>query len=77
MFHLDLKSANQANLEHVIESIKQQLNIVNAALIRSENYSLDQYDELLDIYHFIEQRKGNLTMMEIEGVLEELRELKS
>ncbi|SHF30406.1 Uncharacterized protein YfkK, UPF0435 family [Seinonella peptonophila] len=74
---MDLKSANQANLEHVIESIKQQLNIVNAALIRSENYSLDQYDELLDIYHFIEQRKGNLTMMEIEGVLEELRELKS
>jgi uncharacterized protein YfkK (UPF0435 family) len=38
---------------------------------------LDQYDELLEIHQLIRKKEGRLTMMEIEGILEELRELRT
>jgi uncharacterized protein YfkK (UPF0435 family) len=73
---LNLNTPTQANLEWIVKEIKASLKVVNAAIINPEDFVLDQYEELLDIYRMIEKKQGRLTMMEIEGVLEELRELR-
>jgi uncharacterized protein YfkK (UPF0435 family) len=71
-----LETATRENLEHIVNKIKDSLKIVNAAIITADDFKLEQYEELLDIYRMIEKKQGQLTMMEIEGVLDELRDLK-
>lgn len=73
---MNLETATRENLEHIVNKIKDSLKIVNAAIITADDFKLEQYEELLDIYRMIEKKQGRLTMMEIEGVLDELRDLK-
>lgn len=73
---MNLEIANQENLNHLVETIKSQLNIVNAALIRPENYAITAYQDLLELYRYMQKKQGNLSMMEIEGILDELRGLR-
>ncbi|AUS09787.1 DUF1128 domain-containing protein [Laceyella sacchari] len=73
---MNLETATRENLEHIVKEIKDSLKIVNAAIITADDFKLEQYEELLDIYRMIEKKQGRLTMMEIEGVLDELRDLK-
>ncbi|MFC7441933.1 DUF1128 domain-containing protein [Laceyella putida] len=73
---MNLATPTRENLEFVVNEIKGNLKVVNAAIITADDFKLEQYEELLDIYHMIEKKQGRLTMMEIEGVLDELRELK-
>ncbi|KPC72609.1 hypothetical protein ADL26_14900 [Thermoactinomyces vulgaris] len=73
---MNLETATRENLEHIVNKIKDSLKIVNAAIITADDFKLEQYEELLDIYRMIEKKQGQLTMMEIEGVLDELRDLK-
>lgn len=77
MDKLNLNSPTQENLTWIINQIKNHLKVVNAALITPEDFSLDQYPDLLEIYQLIEKKQGRLSMMEIEGILEELSELRS
>jgi uncharacterized protein YfkK (UPF0435 family) len=74
--YVNLETATRENLEHIVNKIKDSLKIVNAAIITADDFKLEQYEELLDIYRMIEKKQGQLTMMEIEGVLDELRDLK-
>jgi uncharacterized protein YfkK (UPF0435 family) len=74
---LSLQQPSPENLSRLIELIKEQLNMVNAAVIRSEDYSLSDYDDIYSLYEFVANKQGNLTMFEIEGVLDELRSLKA
>jgi len=74
---LSLNSPTQENLEWIVNEIKSQLKMVNASIINPEDFSLEQYEELLEIYKLIQKKQGRLSMMEIEGILEELRELRS
>ncbi|MCH5583406.1 DUF1128 domain-containing protein [Shimazuella sp. AN120528] len=64
------------NLETLILEIKSHLNIVNAALIQPEDYSEADYDDIVELYEYVNKKQGKLTLMEIEGVLEELRSLR-
>lgn len=74
---MSLQQPSSENLTQLIESIKAQLNMVNTAVIQPADYSVDDYDEIYSLYQFVMKKKGNLTMMEIEGILEELRSLKN
>ncbi|SFJ47255.1 DUF1128 domain-containing protein [Thermoflavimicrobium dichotomicum] len=73
---MNLDTATQANLNYIVNEIKTSLKIVNAALINPEDFRLSDYDSLLEIYQLIQKKQGRLTMMEIEGILEELGELR-
>jgi uncharacterized protein YfkK (UPF0435 family) len=64
------------NLETLIMEIKSHLNVVNAALIQPEDFSEASYDDIVELYEYISKKQGKLTLMEIEGVLEELRSLR-
>jgi uncharacterized protein YfkK (UPF0435 family) len=73
---VNLEKATEANLEYLINEIKAKLKLVNAALINPNDFNLGQYEEIREIYELIEKKQGKLTMMEIEGILEELRDLR-
>lgn len=64
------------NLETLILELKNHLNVVNAALIQPEDYSEANYDDIVELYEYVNKKQGKLTLMEIEGVLEELRSLR-
>jgi uncharacterized protein YfkK (UPF0435 family) len=74
---MDLQKATPENLAYVVNEIKSQLKLVNQGLILVEDFQLEDYDLLLEIYEMIRKKKGQLTMMEIEGILEELREIRA
>jgi uncharacterized protein YfkK (UPF0435 family) len=76
MAGVNLKTASEANLAFIVNEIKTDLKIVNAALISPKDFSLEDYEYLLEIYQLIKRKQGQLTMMEIDGVLEELRSLR-
>ena len=63
------------NVAHIVDEIKSRLNLVNEALIDPDDFELEKYDELLDLYRMI-RKKGTLTPMEMEGILAELGELR-
>ncbi|WP_124728148.1 DUF1128 domain-containing protein [Staphylospora marina] len=77
MKFVDLKNPSRENLEFLIREIRTRLKTVNSALLNPDDFSLDRYDELLEIHQMIVKKDGRLSMMEIEGVLEELRELRT
>lgn len=73
---MNLETPSQENLVHLINEIRSRLKLVNAALIDPQEYHLEDYAEILALYHMIRRKNGRLTMMEIEGVLEELGQLR-
>lgn len=64
------------NLETLILELKNHLNVVNAALIQPEDFSEASYDDIVELHEYVNKKQGKLTLMEIEGVLEELRSLR-
>jgi uncharacterized protein YfkK (UPF0435 family) len=74
---MDLNHPSKENLVYMIDAIKSHLKLVNAGLIDPDDYRLEDYDEVKDLYEMVERKKGNLTMMELDGVLAELGELRS
>lgn len=75
-FTMNLETPSQENLVHLINEIKSRLKVVNTALIDPQEYRLEDYAEILALYHMIRRKDDRLTMMEIEGVLEELGRLR-
>lgn len=73
---MNLDTPNKENLTRIVEEIKSNLKLVNASIISPEDFHLDHYEELFEIHQMIQKKEGHLTMMEIEGILEELRELR-
>ncbi|MBN2910610.1 DUF1128 family protein [Polycladomyces sp. WAk] len=73
---MNLETPSQENLVHLINEIKSRLKVVNTALIDPQEYRLEDYAEILALYHMIRRKDDRLTMMEIEGVLEELGRLR-
>lgn len=72
---MELETPSKENLVYIVNKIKSHLNLVNAAIIDPEDFELEKYNELLDLYRMI-QKKGTLTPMELEGILAELSELR-
>lgn len=64
------------DLETLVLEIKNHLNVVNAALIQPEDFSAASYDDIVELHEYVKKKQGKLTLMEIEGVLDELRSLR-
>ncbi|MDA8353078.1 MAG: DUF1128 domain-containing protein [Firmicutes bacterium] len=73
---MNLDQPSRENLTFMIKEIKDRLNLVNAAIIRPEDYPMDVYEDVQEIYEMVEKKQGSLTMMELEGILQELGDLR-
>lgn len=75
MINVD-QNKNDIDIASLINDIKSHLNVVNAALIQPEDYSPENYEDLLELNNYMKKKQGKLTLMEVEGVLDELRSLR-
>ncbi|GGE09181.1 hypothetical protein GCM10011571_08160 [Marinithermofilum abyssi] len=73
---MSLDNPSKENLKMMIGEMKNHLKIVNASIINPEDFRIEDYEEIRDLYELVKKKQGRLTMMEIEGVLEELGELR-
>jgi uncharacterized protein YfkK (UPF0435 family) len=73
---LNTNDKTTPDLITLVNEIKSHLNVVNASLIQPEDFSTDNYDDIAELYYYVKKKQGKLTLMEIEGVLDELRSLR-
>jgi uncharacterized protein YfkK (UPF0435 family) len=67
----DLQEATQENLAILVEGIKAKLNMANTAVMRAEDFDLENYDDLLFLYNMV-QKKSNFSINEMTAIVEEL-----
>lgn len=63
--------STEKSIDEMITDIKKKLQLVNQDMIRAENYSTGQYDELRDIHELV-MSKASISVSEMEAILTEL-----
>lgn len=71
----DLQHASRENIEFIIESIKSRLKVVNAGAISAESFDTDEYEDLLDVYEYV-NKKDHFSTNELDSIIGELGQLR-
>lgn len=72
---VNLSVKSHENMAYMLDQIKKQLQVVNTGVMRSDDFNLEQYDDLKDLYDFV-MKKNHFSVNETEGIIEELSELR-
>ncbi|WP_379131366.1 DUF1128 domain-containing protein [Paenibacillus sp. sgz500958] len=72
---MDLSQPSQENVEYMIEGIKNKLKMASAAAMQASAFSVDQYEDILDIYE-VTMNGGNLSISQVEAIVSELGHLR-
>ncbi|MFE1244538.1 DUF1128 domain-containing protein [Fictibacillus sp. NPDC058756] len=72
---MDLTNENHENLAFMIESLKKKLQLVNSGLIQPEDYELNNYDDIKELYDMV-MKMPSFSIRDMEGIVEELASLK-
>jgi uncharacterized protein YfkK (UPF0435 family) len=72
---MNLEQPSSENIEFIVNAIVKQLAVVNASILQPEDFNLESYEDLLDIYYMI-QKKGKLTISELDAILVDLGKLR-
>lgn len=72
---MNLKENNRENIEFMITNIKEKLQVVNSGAMRAESFDTDNYEDLLDIYEMIMNKKS-FSVSEIDAIVSELGKLR-
>ncbi|MCM3786359.1 DUF1128 domain-containing protein [Neobacillus mesonae] len=73
---MDLSQKNEQNIEYMIDAIKSKLKMASASALQSSAFTVDQYDDILDIYEIVNS-KSNLSISEVEALVSELGRLRA
>ena len=68
---MDLSTKSTENVSYMIEGIKEKLRMVNVDAMKAENFSTEQYDDLLYMYEMVMKRE-NITPNEMQAIAAEL-----
>ncbi|GAB7389049.1 NAD(P)/FAD-dependent oxidoreductase [Bacillaceae bacterium] len=72
---MSLEKASRENIETILDTLKAKLGMVNTAVLRAEDFALENYEELLDIYRMV-NKKERFSIREIEAIVTELGRLR-
>jgi len=70
----DLSVPSEANIAYMVEEIKKKLNMATAGVVRPEHFPLERYEDLLDIYEWV-NGKSAFSISEMEAIASELGRL--
>ncbi|RYL95369.1 DUF1128 family protein [Sporolactobacillus sp. THM7-4] len=73
---MDLHVKNRKNIDHMISTIRQKLQIANRELLSSEDYPLSKYDQLYEIYELL-NRQESVSTFQMAAILDELKTLRN
>ncbi|MCR8846300.1 DUF1128 domain-containing protein [Paenibacillus sp. SC116] len=72
---MSVEAGTQAEVEMMIEAIKERLKMATAAAMQASAFSVDQYEDIKDIYEIVIS-KPNFSISEIEALVQELGKLR-
>ncbi|MEW4372481.1 DUF1128 domain-containing protein [Paenibacillus kandeliae] len=73
---MDLSQKTPENLSIMIEGIKTKLRMASGAAMQASAFSLDQYEDIHDVYDIV-MNKPNLSISEVEALVSELGRLRN
>ena len=68
---MDLSQPTPENVTYMIEKIKEKLRMVNVDAMKAENFSTNQYDDLLYMYEMV-MKRDTITPNEMQAIAAEL-----
>jgi len=72
---MDLSQKSSENIQFMITKILEKLKIINMDAMNPEYYSIDQYEEIQDIYNLV-MKRGSFSPSEMQAIAEELGSLR-
>lgn len=72
---MNLKEATNENLTYILKEMSEHLRVVNESIMDPEDYNLEKYDELKDLYDLLIQ-KGHLSVSETQAFIQELSSIR-
>lgn len=72
---MDLSNQSPENVTYMIEQIKEKLRMVNVDAMKAENFSTEQYEDLLYIYEMV-MKRTNISPNEMQAIAAELGSLR-
>ncbi|WNB90432.1 DUF1128 domain-containing protein [Bacillus sp. NEB1478] len=72
---MDLSIENHENISFMIESLKKKLQIVNSGIIQPEDYELNKYEDVKELYEMV-MKMPSFSIRDMESIVEELASLK-
>jgi uncharacterized protein YfkK (UPF0435 family) len=72
---MDLSRPTPDNVEYMIERIKSKLRMATGAAMQASAFSLDNYEDIRDIYEMVDA-KDRFSISEVEAIVSELGKLR-
>ena len=72
---MDLSKPSQENVEYMIEGIKSKLKMASAAAMQASAFSVDNYEDIKDIYE-VAMGSDRLSISQVEALVSELGRLR-
>ncbi|MCK9856997.1 MULTISPECIES: DUF1128 domain-containing protein [Paenibacillus] len=72
---MNLEEQTQQNVEFMIETIKTKLRMATAAAMQASHFSIDQYEDIRDLYEVVAS-KEKFSISEVEALVSELGKLR-
>ncbi|MBC5635931.1 DUF1128 domain-containing protein [Ornithinibacillus sp. BX22] len=72
---MNLKNPTIENLTYLLNELADHLSVVNRSLFDPEDYDLSKYEDIKFMYDMV-VKKGNLSALETQAFIEELRKVR-
>ena len=71
----NMEEPSQENVAFIIEAIKTKLRMASGAAMQASNFSLDNYEDLREVYEIV-AGKEKFSISEVEAIVSELGQLR-
>jgi uncharacterized protein YfkK (UPF0435 family) len=68
---MDINQPSRETVRYMFEAITTKLRVANAQAMSGDNFSLDKFEDLRDLYEMVES-KSSFSISEIEAIVTEL-----
>ncbi len=72
---MDLSTPSQENVMFMIEQMKDKLRMVNVDAMKSENFTNENYEDLLYLYNMV-MKRDSFSPSEMQAIVAELGSLR-
>ncbi|MFC5558832.1 DUF1128 domain-containing protein [Ureibacillus thermophilus] len=72
---MNLSTPSKENVSYMIEKLKEKLKMVNTNVLRSEDFTEANYEELYDLYEMV-MKRDSFSPSEMQAIVSELGSLR-
>lgn len=72
---MNLSTPSKENVAYIVEKIKEKLKMANTNVLRSEDFSAANYEDLYDLYELV-MKRDSFSPSEMQAIVAELGSLR-